>query len=84
MDVYGRLEKNTDSGVSEVLGKIYGNVTFLRKIPHRLTSERTRDFAMTERGVIACGMAHITTQTIEKQIYCVAFMQYQNLAIIEM
>ena len=39
---------------------------------------------MTERGVFACGMANISTETTEKQIYCVAFMQYQNLAIIEM
>jgi len=70
MDVYGRLGKDTDSEGPEVLGKkSHCNVTFLRKIPHILTSERTRDFMVTERGVIACGMANISTQTIEKQIY---------------
>ena len=50
MNVYGRLEKDTNSGGSEVLEKNYGHVTFLRKIPHRLTSERNRDFARTKNS----------------------------------
>jgi hypothetical protein len=84
MDVYGRLrEVPTVEGRKYWGKKSYRTVTLLSQIQHRLTSERTLDFGVRERGVIACSMAHISTQTIEKQIYCMALMQYQNQAIRE-
>jgi hypothetical protein len=70
MDMYGRLRERPTVEGRKYWEKSYRNVTFLRQIPHRLTSERTRDFAVRERGVIVCGMAYINTDDWKTNLLC--------------